>query len=242
MESAKDSCLLNDFVAVRVSTTAGCWPAEDLFFEAKLETSIQEVLLKAAAALNLVVTNDYVVKHCNKVLEASNTFQKSGLRHLVELEFSKIEKGGGAHPLLSQEFFINETDKLTPTFTRIRNWKVLSNAYPELIIEMTSLDKDPIRVLCNCSDYPTTPPSYKFLDRNNSPLVNILGVNGGYINMSPHPVSHTAFICAPGAREYHTYDGHKNDLWDNYRTRLEDYGLIATLSKISNFFANGGNR
>lgn len=242
MESENGSCSLNHLVAVRVSTTAGCWPAEDLFYEVNLETTIQEVLQKAAAALNLVITSDYVVKHCNKVLEASRSFQKSGLRHLVELEFSKIEKGGGAHPLLSQEFFIKETDKLTPTFARIRNWKVLSISYPQVLIEMNSSNKETLRVLCDCSDYPTTAPSYKFMDRNNSILTSIPGLNGGYINMSAHPISRSAFICAPGAREYHTHDSHKNDHWDNYRQRLDDFGLIATLSKISNFYANGGNR
>lgn len=240
--SLSASCSLDRFVGVRISTTAGSWPSEDCFAEVNLETPIQEILQKAATALNIIITNDYVVKHCGKILEATKTFQKSGLRCLVELEFSKLEKGGGAHPLLSQEFFIKETDKLTPTFTRARNWKIISKNFPELLVEMSSESKEPLRVLCNLQDYPTTAPSYKFLNKENSPLVTIPYLKGGYINMSAHPISKTAFICAPGAREYHTHGSHAQDLWDNYRNKLDEYGLIAILSKISNFYANGGNQ
>lgn len=243
MESSLSaSCSLDRFAGVRVSTTAGSWPSDDCFAEVSLDTPIQEVLQKAATALNIVITNDYVVRHCGKILEASKTFQKSGLRCLVELEFSKLEKGGGAHPLLSQEFFLKETEKLTPTFIRTRNWKIISKNYPELLIEINSENKEPLRVLCNLHDYPTTAPSYQFLDKNQNLLIALPGINGGYINMSPHPISGGAFICAPGAREYHTHSSHTNDHWENYRNRLEDYGIIPMLSKISNFYSNGGNR
>lgn len=242
MEKKIGSCDLSNLVGVRVSTTAGCWPGEDLFYEASLETSIQEVLLKAAQSLNIVITNDYVVKHCNKVIDPNSTFQKSGLRHLIELEFSKIEMGGGAHPLLSQELLKKELDRLTETFLRIRNWKVHSSKLPSFIVEMNSEGRDPLYVRCDCTDYPTTAPSYQFLDKSLNLLTSLPGINGGYINMSPHPITGGAFICAPGAREYHTHSSHTNDLWENYRNRLEDYGIIPMLSKISNFYSNGGNR
>lgn len=238
----KSNCGLKDKLAVRISTTSGSWPDENLFYEIDLDTPIQETLNEAAEALNLASVTGFIAKECQKELDLSKSFRQLGLRHLVEIDYSKLEKGGGSHPLLSQEIFNSELRKLTKSFLSSRNWKLLNKEYPNLEIEMNADNRDTFIVSAECSDYPSQVPSYIFKNKENKTLTKIEGIRGGgFINLGCHPISRGSFICTPGAREYHTHRSHVNDKWENHRAKLHEYGIIAMLSKIYNFWIKGGN-
>lgn len=239
----KEKCGFNDSVGVRVSTSSGFYPEENLFYEANLDTPISEVLKIAASALNLASTDGFVAKVCHKEIDVNKTFRENGMKCLIAIHYTKLEKGGGSSPLLSQEIFDREVSKITNKFLEIRNWKLVEAKYPNLTVEMTDWNRPSLIVTANCEAYPSSPASYVFKDINKKPLTLIPGLTpGGYINQSAHPVTNVAFICAPGAREYHTHSGHANDLWDNYRPRLNEYGLIPMLDKIHNFWVSGGGQ
>jgi hypothetical protein len=227
-------------VAVRVSTTAGFWPSEELLMEVDKDIPIKEVLAAAAEALNIASTSDYLAKVDQRNLDPNQTFAEEKLSCIVEIEYSKIVKGGGAHPLLTKKEAEKEISKLTSKFLEQRGWEILNHLQPRLKIKFSAPAREDLLVDVNYDDYPSSPPSYIFRNFKDEILTSIPSLPGGFINMSAHPISQSAFICAPGAREYHSHSSHVNDLWDNYRSLSDEYGIVAMLSKIYNFWLSGG--
>lgn len=228
----KDNCSVPSSLAVRVSSTSGFWPADDLFAEIDANTSLKEVIHKAAHFLNLSSIDEFEAHFCQKKLNLNASFKELGLSCLVNIVLHKPEKGGGSNPLFAPKIFEDEVQKLSPTFLGPRGWSIKSSNYPLLEIQFSCDGREDLIVECRCENYPSEAPSYSFKNAQGSFLTQIPGVNNGYINQSAHPLTGKAFVCAAGAREFHTHPSHINERWENYQIRLNEFGILPVLSKI----------
>lgn len=235
----KKNCSVSDSLGVSVTCPAGSWPDEGFLAEIHLNTPVKEVLEKAAKALNISSIENFEAQVSQHTIDISKSFKELGLNCIVHLVMYKRETGGGAHPLLSQEIFNKEISRLTPHLLNPRGWSLKEINYPKLVIQFSAPEKEDLVVSCDCEDYPSTPPSYSFLNTNNVFLNQISGLQNGFINQSPHPVTSRIFICAPGAREFHTHPSHVNERWENFNNNLNTYGIIAMLDKIYHTWHKG---
>jgi hypothetical protein len=85
----------NEKIAVAVFTTSGTYPAQGVV-RVKTSVVITTMLDKAARALRLADTNNWVVTVDGKDVNASLTFEQAGFHGEVELEWGPREGGGGA--------------------------------------------------------------------------------------------------------------------------------------------------
>lgn len=83
-------------VAVAVITPSGIFPGEDLLQRVSEDSRISDVLKMAAEALNLTNTSDWVVRVREREVDPAQSFKKSHLKCIVDLEWHKQEGGGGA--------------------------------------------------------------------------------------------------------------------------------------------------
>ena len=83
-------------IAVAVFTTSGTFPVQGML-RVKVSTLISDVLDKAAKALHLTDTANWVVTVDGKDVAPNLTFDQAGFHGEVELEWGPREGGGGAY-------------------------------------------------------------------------------------------------------------------------------------------------
>lgn len=81
-------------VAVRVLTTSGSYPAKG--HEAvPASEAVRQILLRAAEALGIANTADWVAKIDGNEIDPSRTYTELHLHGEVKIDFGKREGGGG---------------------------------------------------------------------------------------------------------------------------------------------------
>lgn len=92
--AADDSKHRGPRVAVRVLTTSGSYPTKG--HEAVPDSeAVSEVLKRAAAALGIANTSEWVAKIKGNEIDPSQTYAALQLHGEVKIDFGKREAGGG---------------------------------------------------------------------------------------------------------------------------------------------------
>lgn len=130
----------------------------------------------------------------------------------------------------SKAMFDAEVEAIPQEVIDLRGWTINSRVYPILDVSFTH-EKGSGRVKMVFDDWNDSPPSIIFLDSAGQELAAVKRDPGGFINVSPHPITGRPFVCHPGSKEYHTHTSHTDDLWDNYKNK-SGYNLGGILTKV----------
>jgi hypothetical protein len=112
-----------------------------------------------------------------------------------------------------------------------RTWRVFQRAFPILDVGFEMEGRVPFRVQMSCEDWNDVPPAIALMTFDGAYLTAVPTGPTGIFHAGPHDVTKRPFICMAGSREYHTYSGHVNDLWDNYKN-VSGYSLGGILEQI----------
>lgn len=93
-ESAEGSKHGGPHVAVRVLTTSGSYPIRG-HESVPASEAVIEVLKRAAAALGIANTSEWVAKIKGNEIDPSQTYAALDLQGEVKIDFGKREAGGG---------------------------------------------------------------------------------------------------------------------------------------------------
>jgi hypothetical protein len=103
-----------------------------------------------------------------------------------------------------------------------------SRAFP--VLDATIRHTKPLRVRLRGDDWDDLPPSIELLNPDGTPWSS--AVPGGVFHPGPHPDTHRPFICMRGSREFHTFPGHVNEKWEQYRGQ-DGMGLAGILVQLA---------
>lgn len=148
---------------------------------------------------------------------------------------------------VSKRLFDDALSPLTPRLEKGWGWIVNEASYPILDVTFVRPGKRSIRVRLSCEGWDDEPPSMTLLTPDGEPLESpwqggnpeyaglfTPGPSGNTIfNGGPHELTGKPFVCMRGSKEFHTYSGHRHELWDNYRgqTGNDLLGLLAQVWK-----------
>jgi hypothetical protein len=82
------------FVEVAISTTSGFYPSTG-YERVSIHQKIEVMLHKAAKALNLTDTSNWVVSVNKSPIDPSRSYEESGLKGRVDIDWGPREGGGG---------------------------------------------------------------------------------------------------------------------------------------------------
>lgn len=148
------------------------------------------------------------------------------------------------HPLASKALFQAQVEHITEKLAAARGWLIHKIEYPSVDLTFTADLRTALRLLANCEDWNSEPPSFKLLSATGVPLksspapAEISPNRTGVFNTSTHPATGLPFICSPGAREYHTHSSHINDHWEAYRSQT-GYDLGGLLTRYWHAWLKG---
>jgi hypothetical protein len=83
-----------DKINVRVVTSSGSYP-EHGNQKVSVTEAVQEILTRAAAALKITDTTNWVAKVKGREIEVSQTYAHLGLHGEAKLDYGRREGGGG---------------------------------------------------------------------------------------------------------------------------------------------------
>jgi len=82
-------------LGVAIITPSGTYPDEDTYKRVPEQEKIDVELKRAAHALEITNTTDWVAKAGGRVLDPNKTFAEEKLSCVVDIEYHKHEGGGG---------------------------------------------------------------------------------------------------------------------------------------------------
>ena len=133
------------------------------------------------------------------------------------------------HEALAKANFDADAAILTDLFLHSRNWTLNKLEFP--IMDVTFKGSLPLRMRLTCNDWNELPPAAEILNPDGTDYQG--ETKTSIFNMGIHNLTGRHFICMRGFREYHTYAGHLNDVWDTYRDETGNNlpGLLDQLSR-----------
>jgi hypothetical protein len=140
----------------------------------------------------------------------------------------------------SKALFVDDTGKLIARLLDARNWKLYGREFPVLDVGFRGAGRTEMRVRLIASNWNDRPPSIELLDGAGAYLTNanIPRNAGSLFNGGPHPSTGRPFVCMAGSLEYHTYSGHVNDVWENYKHR-DSHTLGGIVTQLWNAWLKG---
>jgi hypothetical protein len=132
------------------------------------------------------------------------------------------------HEVLALAKFDNDVADLGDVAADSCGLTVNQRAYP--ILDVTIRHSRPLRLRMNAPNWDDQPPGIELLNPDGSPLAGT--VPGGIFHPGPHPSTGRPFICMRGSLEFHTYPGHVNESWAQYRGQ-DGMGLIGIVMQIA---------
>lgn len=143
------------------------------------------------------------------------------------------------HEVAARLLFDRQTGAIVESgVCELRHWCVFERAFPIFDVGFDGEPHRQIRLRMQCEDWNTTPPSIDLKNWDGSLMIAVPRDARGMFNSSPHPGTGRAFVCAPGAREYHRHPSHTSDAWDAYRSN-SSYDLGGILTQLWNSWRKG---
>jgi hypothetical protein len=119
--------------------------------------------------------------------------------------------------MLSRALFEQQVAGLLSVGERSQ-WTIHGTSYPRVDVEFSGYGRTPLRVMLNCEEWDSLPPSVELCNSAGERLKQLPPQHHGIFNAGPHPITGFPFVCTRGYKEYHTHSSHLNDRWEDLRS------------------------
>jgi hypothetical protein len=141
---------------------------------------------------------------------------------------------------LARELFKSDVGKISDDLFTLRNWKLYNREFPVLDIGFQGAGRTELRIRFLAPNWNDAPPSVELLNALGNYLTGpeLPRGAGSLFNPNPHPATSRPFVCMAGSLQYHTYQGHASDVWENYK-RQDSYSLGGIMTQLWDAWLKG---